>query len=330
MKISQKKLNYTVKDSSSQASDGTGHDAALPFYKTINLVRDWSAVNRRGYAQTDGTGTPHVFGVNIQAFGSTIAASGGGDTTADEGLSDDDVRNSTVTVRFYGVQNSWLMKQASRKAHKARERMFSDAKVKKSDRGAYSKMIRYCLASNGESLLGPVHSTTRTALTMGTWDNTQIIFPDDTDGAYLALSGSHASEESTAAFSTLSIPQLYLASRGTIDADTNLETSTTPHDNSVLQKMLDNYRGTNDEVRVLARGEQDNPPYDLTVISGDACKLVELGRLQFNPFTAGGSATYLEVPFGMLYMQVQILDHGDSDADLSLDMSIECAAIASM
>lgn len=330
MKISQKRLNYTVADATSQGGDGSGHDAALPFYKTFNLVRDWSAVNRRGLTQTDSEGTPHVFGVNIAAYGSVIAASGGGATTADEGLSDDDVRNSTVTVRFYGVANSWLMKQASRKAHKAREKMFRDAGVKKSDRGAYSKTIRYCLASNSESLMTPVHSSTRSSYTMGTWDNTQIIFPDDVGGAYLALSGQHASEESTDAFTQLSIAQMYLASRGTIDSDSNRESSTTPADNSVLAKMLANYRGSNDEVKVLARGEQDNPPYDTTVVNGDGVHLVELGRLQFNPFTSGGSATYIEVPFGMVYASFQILDHGDSDADMSLDLSMECTAIASM
>lgn len=331
IKISQKKLNYTVSDSAvTPSGDGTGHDAALNFYRSWNLVRDWSSVNRKGLTQTDSDGTPHVFGVNVAAYGSRVAVVGGGDTTADESLSDDDIRNALVTVRFYGVANTWVMKQAARKAHKAREKMFSDAKVKKSDRGAYSKTIRYCLASNGESLLTPVHSTTRAAYTMGTWDNTQIIFPEDLDGAYLALSGTHGSEESTAAFNTLSIPQLYLASRGTIDSDTNRESSTTPADNSVLQKMLDNYRGSNDEVRVLARGEQDNPPYDTTVVNGDDCKLVELGRLQFNPYTAGGSACYLEVPFGMMYASFQLLDHGDSDANMSLDMSVECTAIASM
>ena len=329
IKISQKKLNYTVTDSAvSQGGDGTGHDAALNFYRTWNLVRDWSSVNRRGLTQTDSDGTPHVFGVNVAAYGSRIG--GSGDTGADESLSGDDISGSLVTVRFYGVANTWVMKQAAKKAHRAREKMFSDAKVKKSDRGAYSKTIRYCLASNGEALLTPVHSTTRTGFTGGTWDNTQIIFPDDTTGAYLALSGSHSSEESTSAFTQLSIPQMYLASRGTIDSDTNRESSTTPADNSVLQKMLDSYRGTNDETRVLARGEQDNPPYDTTVVAGDDCKLVELGRLQFNPYTAGGSACYLEVPFGMLYASFQLLDHGDSDADMSLDMSVECTAIASM
>lgn len=328
MKISQKKLNYTVADSTSQGSDGSGHDAALPFYKTFNLVRDWSAVNRRGLTQTDGEGTPHVFGVNVAAYGSVIGHSSA--TGVDESLSDDDVSNALVTVRFYGVSNTWLMKQASRKAHKAREKMFRDAGVKKSDRGAYSKTIRYCLASNSEALMTPVHSTTRTAFTMGTWDNTQIIFPDDTNGAYLALSGQHGDEESTTTFTQLSIAQMYLSSRGTIDSDTNRESSTTPADNSVLAKMLANYRGSNDEVKVLARGEQDNPPYDLTVVNGDGVHLVELGRLQFNPYTAGGSATYIEVPFGMVYASFQILDAPDSDADMSLDVSMECTAIASM
>ena len=100
MKISQKRLNYTLADSTQQQGDGTGHDAALPFYKKFNLVRDWSSLNRRGLQQTDSDGTPYVFGVNVAAYGSTIDLSGSGATTPDEGLSDDDVRNSTVTVRF--------------------------------------------------------------------------------------------------------------------------------------------------------------------------------------------------------------------------------------
>lgn len=333
MKISQKQINYTLSDSAvSQAPDGTGHDAALHFYDKLHLVRDWSALNRQGLSQTDRKGNPYIFGVNVRAYGSAIAAAGGDPTTPDESLSDDNIANSLVTIRFYGVQNTWVYKQAARKLHKAREEMFAKAGVKKHQRGAYSGTVRYPLESEGEAYLSPVSTTGRTAISGGTWDHTQITFPDDSDGAYVCLAGSHSTEESNTSFARVYLPQLYLQSRGTINADTNVETSTTPAAESIIAKMMmgASHDGIADETRALARGEQDNPPYDLTAVGGDASDLVEIGRIQFNPYTAGGGSCFLEVPFGVMMTQTQILDHSDSDADISLDLSIECTAIAAM
>lgn len=322
MRIEQKKINYTLTD-----PVGSGDDAEDPFYNSLHLVRDWSALNRRGLAQTNSKGSPHVFGVRVTAYGSKIDK---GTSNPDESTSDDDVSNSLVTIRFYGAQNTWVYKRAAIKAHNAREKMFKDAGVTKKERGAYSHSIRYALTSSSESYMSPVSTTSRSDIAGGTWDHTQLIFPDDTGGAYLKLTGSHADEESTSAFTDLQLTQLYLASRPTINSDSNVESSTTPADNSVLEKMLTTYRGSNDEVRTLSRGEQDNPPYDLTVAGGDHSDLVELGRIQFNPYTAGGGSCFLEVPFGILYTQTQILDHSDDNADISLDLSVVCEGIATM
>nr|AGA18324.1 hypothetical protein [uncultured marine virus] len=331
MKISQKKLNYTLRDTQEQGGDGTGHDAALNFYDQYHLVRDWSALNRRGLTQTNSKGTPYVFGVNVSAYGSRIAADGGGATTPDESLSDDDIRSSLVTIRFYGVQNTWVYKQAAQKLHKAREKMFKDAGVKKSDRGSYSHTIRYPLEDQDEAYETPVSTTNRSTIAGGTWDHTQIVYQDDADGAYIALSGAHNTEESATTFDCLFLPQLYLQSRGTMPSDTNVETSTTPAAESILRKMMRTGTASfHDTATGLARGEQDNPPYDLTAVGGDASDLVELGRIQFNPYTAGGGHCFIEVPFGVLKTQTQILDHTDSDADISLDLTFECTAIASM
>lgn len=332
MKIEQKMLHYTLADSTSQGSDGSGHDAALPFYDQFHLVRDWSALNRRGLNQVGTGGSPHVFGVNVKATGSIIDKSAVDDTTVDEHLSDDAVAASAmVTIRFYAPQNTWVMKQAAKKVHRAREAMFKASGVKQKDRGAYSRFIRYCLESPTETYISPVTTTARSSIAGGTWDHTQIIFPDDSTGAYIALTGLHADEESNTSYTTVQLTQMYLASRGTIDSDTNRETSVTPAAESILAKMLKpNYSATADAIAVNARGEQDNPPYDLTVRGGDHSDLVEVGRIQFNPYTAGTGSCYIEVPFGIVKTQTQILDHSDSDADISLDLSFEAKAIATM
>ncbi len=328
MKVTQKKINYTVTD-----PVNSGNDASDPFYTKIHSVRDLAFLNRKNMHMTTKKGVPYLFGFNVMAYGSTIDMTS---TNPDDALSADNISNATVTMRFYAPINSWVHRNASVKTHVAREKMFRDALVSKSDRGAYSQTIRYCLEANDEDYLMPVSTTSRSAITGGTWDHTQLIYPGDSNGAYLKLTGTHNDEETTTTFTELSLPQLYFQSRVKIEDDSNETASGFPADTSILNKMLSgNYKDTIDEVTVLARDEQDNPPYSRGY--GDVTDLVEVGRLQFNPYTAGGAGCYIEIPFGVCKVQTQILDYSDSgsgvetdNADISVDLSMELVSITEM
>ena len=78
-----------------------------------------------------------------------------------------------------------------------------------------------------------------------------------------------------------------------------------------------------DEVIALAKTEQDNPPYDRTN-NGDWTDLVEVGRIQFNPYTGGMASTFIEVPFGVCRIQTQLLNHSSDNADWSVDLTAAC------
>jgi hypothetical protein len=77
-------------------------------------------------------------------------------------------------------------------------------------------------------------------------------------------------------------------------------------------------------VVTLAKGEHDNPPYDLADRANDLSGMVEVGRLNFNPSTGSISSTFIEVPGGIFKTQVYV-GNVISDADLnwSMDMQLD-------
>lgn len=326
-KIMQKRLNYTLKE------DGDGNtfdDAEDPMYHKLHLPRDLSATNRQNIEMTSSKGVPHIFGGTLTATLSAVNKDGLNSDVSGT-LDGDDMTRGLITVRILAPMANWVMRNGAVKTHAAREEMFEKALVDDASRGAYGKTIRYCLESQSESYLNPVHSTSRTPFTRGTWDHTQLVWEPDTDGAYLKLSGGHGTEETTTAFSNVCMPQLYLASRGAVPDDSNIEAADVLQ-HSILNKLFaPTTSEANDEVTVLSRGEQDNPPYDTSDLNlSDFNHLVEVGRLQFNASVGASASCYIEVPFGMCVLQTQILDHVDEDADLTLDLSYNLMKVGEM
>ena len=215
-------------------------------------------------------------------------------------------------LRLLGVGKNWVYREGSKKVVKAREQMYRSAGVKKSDRGAYDKHIRYCWATGSESYLSPLNGA-GSAFTGGSWEVSKLIFPDDTTGAHICLQGTHATEESNVSFTTLSLPQLYLSSRNQVRADSNNDVTDQPADSSVLMKLLSpNYMGSNDEVIDLARDNQDNPPYDLDQ-DGDACEARELGRIHIGQRSGIQSTMIVDIPFGICQFDVQAFNRKDTE-----------------
>ncbi len=251
----------------------------------LNIPKDLSLLNRRGYAMTTRKGVPLIFRCKVDLYATNYDGTG---TSAAVGS------DFVTTLRAQGCQNNWVMKNAAVKWHAAREQMFRDAGVKKSSRGAYSHEIRYGLDAYNDSWIVPVDGD-GAAFTGGTWDRSDFSNAHDNEWT-LKLVGTGDDEEADA-FSggtVLNMAHSYLLSRVNQQADTNLESEEGPAKFSVLQRMLSGdpsgaAHNTLDDVIAEARDAQDNPPYEVLDLSDsgdvdhDITEPVELGRCLVGP-----------------------------------------------
>ena len=330
---SQKKLLYYDTDEggvsndtwTSPASGGTGAGHT-------NLVKDLSLLNRYGLDHTTRDGTPLVYRVRVTLHGQTFAGAG----AAVSGFAGDD---SFTTIKVDGCQNTWVMKEAAKRFHKARELMFAEAGVTKASRGKYSHTLRYNYNGASDTWLTPIDGN-GAAFNGGTWDVSTLSY--GSDGSFqLGLVGSGDDEETNAFSGTyMSIGHGYLVSRNNMAADTNPQADETPAKYSVLNKMLagaglTQYEKSADVIDE-ARGEQDNPPYEVLDISDsgdvdhDVTEPVELGRL-----TVGGADGYvrsmvIDVPFGIMDVRLQHYSQADENEVFNPVWGVELLKISEM
>lgn len=341
-KVTQTQLNYKITN-----IDGAGATSDL-----LNGCKDLSALNRKHIEQTTRSGVPLVYRFAVSAYSGIIDMAGSGGAVGDQLLSatpdgftdaqdvdssaskdfemvSTSLKDNIVVIKFFGTLNNWVYRNAAVKTHAAREAMFKDAMVKKSQRGSYDHTIHYAWASHSESYLTPVHGTAVESvnnISGGSWENSQLVYPADVDGAVLCLTGAHTSEESAeGSRNYLVLPQLYLQSRhAEVPADSNVESATNAAKFSVLNKLLTpNYMGTMDEVTAFARDNQDNPPYDLTEVGGDWSTPVEIGRLQFNANVGHAAQTVIDCPFGFCLIRAQVMNaHERTDGNINAQVDL--------
>lgn len=330
---SQKKLLYYDTTESGVSNDtwttaqsggtGGGH---------TNLVKDLSLLNRYGLDHTTRDGTPLVYRVRVTLHGQTFAGAG----AAVSGFAGDD---SFTTIKVDGCQNTWVMKEAAKKFHKARELYFAEAGVAKNSRGKYSHTLRYNYNGASDTWLTPIDGN-GAAFNGGTWDVSTIGYGGD-ESFQLGLVGSGDDEESNQfTGSYMSIGHAYLVSRANMPADTNPQTSETPAKYSVLNKMLAGAGLINELQRDIAkesaRGEQDNPPYEVLDISDtgdvdhDVTEPVELGRM-----TVGGGDGFvrsmvIDVPFGIMDVRLQHYSQADENEVFDPVWGVELLKISEM
>ena len=270
----------------------------------LNLPKDLSILNRRGYASTTRKGVPLVYQCKVDFY--LHDEDGQGPSTA---LNAD----LQATLKIDGCQNNWVMRNAAVKAHAGREAMLKHAGVTKSMRGAYAHEIRYNYDSNDDTWLVPIDGD-GDALTGGTWDVTSLQFETDT-AIQLKIVGSAFNEDSALSGTVQNLGYTYLASRATVAADSNVEATSTPAEFSMLTQMLNPAFDTaDDNIRDVARGEQDNPPYDEFTAAdtgNDITEPVELGRAIAGFGNAYGS-TIVEIPFGLAKMRATVFDAADT------------------
>lgn len=291
---SQNKMTYQTGDVSydgySSIASG-GQSGGL-----LNLPKDLSILNRRGYASTTRKGVPLVFRTKLDFFLHDEDGAYGPPSVLD---------NLMVTLKVSGAPNNWVMKNAAVKWHAAREGQLRAAKITKRMRGAYAHEIRYNYDGNNQTFLNPIDGD-GDAFTGGTWDVTKFTTGAD-DDFELKIVGLGVNEATTGAATAFNIGHSYLASRATVPDDTNLEASTVPAEHSILREMILDSSGSRlgdsrtDDLIDDVQDNQDNPPYDLFVPSDtnhDITEPVELGRALSSTQAAVGSCI-VDIPFGL-------------------------------
>lgn len=294
----------------------------------VNIPKDLSILNRRGYDNTTRKGVPLMYRVAATVYPSGLDGSGYVTSVSS------DVRS---TVKFVGCQSNWVYRNAAVKWHAAREKMFRDAGVRKKDRGAYSHTIRYNYATQAESFAAPVDGN-GDAFTGGTWDTSDISWEGDQDFGLILVGNGDDQETNAFSGNILHIGHSYLLSRPNQLSDTNLEMEEGPAKFSVLNSLLspDSHAdtGIQDDVIEEARNAQDNPPYEVINlddsgdVQNDITESVELGRLVLLPQGSGASlpqTTVLDVPFGMMKVMMAHRDPDDNSGitdDLAFGLEV--------
>jgi hypothetical protein len=270
----------------------------------LNLPKDLSLLNRRGYASTTRKGVPLVYQCKVDLY--VHDELGNSPHTHADDSKNTLGTDAQVILKLAGCQNNWVMRNAAVKWHAARENMFTHAGIKKSDRGAYAHEIRYNYDGNADTWMVPIDAD-GAAFTGGTWDASELTYSGD-DGFSLKLVGQSDDEETDAfAGSVLQIGHSYLLSRSNQEADTNLQSSEGPAKFSVLKTMIGDPTSAvlkTEDMTENARNEQDNPPYEVLDISDsgdvnhDITEPVELGRAIAGMGNAYGSMI-VDIPFGL-------------------------------
>ena len=295
----------------------------------LNLPKDLSLLNRRGYASTTKKGVPLIYRCKVDYY-----------------LQDEDQNGVSAavgtdfasTLDVYGCQNNWVMRNAAVKFHAAREKMFRDVGVKKKSRGSYSHEIRYNYDASGDTWLVPIDGD-GDAFTGGTWDVSSLGYESD-PAFQMKLVGAGDDEEADAfTGSVIQIGHSYLVSRLNQQADTNLETEEGPAKFSVLNKMLAPMPApggaADDDVITSARDEQDNPPYEVLDISAsgdtghDITEPVLLGRCLASLGSGYGSAI-VDIPFGLAGMKASLHDAAGTSVTSSGSICVEVLDIYEM
>ncbi len=316
---SQSKMTYQT------GSIGTGLTAITSGSVSgdLNIPKDLSVLNRRGFASTDHKGVPFVYKCIVNYY-----------------LQDEDMNGISAavgsdfasTLDIYGCQNNWVFRNAAVKWHAARNKMFRSAGIPKSDRGAYSHEIRYNYNANDDTWLVPIDGD-GDAFAGGTWDVSTLAVSADTD-IQLKLVGSAFTEDSAASGTVQNMAYSYMMSRSAVPSDSNLESSLVPADHSLIRELLNPETSTDtaEEVDVIAEGEGDNPPYaelNASNVNHDLTEPVLLGRCVAGLGTSYGTAI-VDIPFGLAGMKASLHDAAGTSVTSSGLITVEVIDIYPM
>lgn len=292
-------------------------DATMASVGYLNIPKDLSILNRRGYASTTRKGVPLVYRCRVtyqlgDDLGRRGYATGDGSTAY--------AADMISTLKIVGCQNNWVMRNAAVKWHAARDAMWRQAGVKKSHLGAYAHEIRYAYDAQGQSWLSPIDGD-GAAFTGGTWDLTEINNGIDEDGFELKLVGTGLDEDSAQSPTVVNIGHSFLQSRRQPDPDTNEGADGTPSNHGLLNATLfdisdDGSASPKDDIVSNAKGQGDELPYEVfdgNTTDHDITESVELGRAVVS-IQRPTASVIVDIPFGLANLRASVdLDGTSTD-----------------
>ncbi len=284
----------------------------------LNVPKDLSLLNRRGYASTTRKGVPLIYRTRFTLYSMTRAGKrpalntdGAGNVSVDTDAETVPSADFTTLLRVTGCQDNWTMRNAAVKWHAARDSMWRQAGVKKSHLGAYAHEIRYSFDSASETFMTPTDGD-GADFAGGTWDLTEINNGIDEDGFGLRLTGQGSDEDSATTPSIVTIGHSYLQSRRQPDADSNEGASSTPSNHSLLNATLfdigdDGGNDPTDDIISNAKGQGDNLPYEVfdgATLNHDITEPVLLGQ-GVTSISTPVASFICDIPFGLAKIQAR-------------------------
>lgn len=246
-----------------------------------NLAQDLAATNARNEEITDREG--HLFGYWVKV---TL------------------ISTASDVLTLATVPNTWKVRNAFRKFHFARERMFRDAGVTKREMGKYGRTIRPYFSqdheTNGSQALrlfnvGTLasgdatggewtYSTLASSPTLTTSENLEDTDLPGVDHWTLTILGSHkieaTSSDGVKTWSSVSMVQAYNQDRMEEIPDATADSSIVSLNNPLAS--LETQTLTSGEITEIAQEQQyEEPPYDISD-AGDSTEAVSI----FVPTTA--------------------------------------------
>lgn len=267
----------------------------------LNLARDLSAVNRKGMHMTTAKGVPLIYHCRM-----TVVKPFGTDRV-----------NSVLNGVVYTAQHNYVVKNAAVQLHAAREAMFKNAGIKKSDRGRYDKTIRYGWDAAGDSYNFPSLFDGATVYTdRGEWDESIISIKDDAS-LVPTLFGDILDETNVVSADTFNLQNAYLNSRRKLDED-DLDAGDGAADYSVVRSLF-NVEDTQDAtIQTTADDNQDKPPYDQDGAAGTFTSKSISTPVSVGNYGAVKDVVDFDAPFGLA--EISWTKLSDATGNLSQDV----------
>lgn len=291
----------------------SGNQTSTSVTESLNLARDLSAVNRKGMHMTTAKGVPLVYHGRLTLYRNITG----------------DRLNSTTGAIIKTAQNNYVTRNAAVQLHAAREKMFSNAGIKKSDRGRYDKTIRYGWSAAGESYLLPSFTDGNSTFTdVGEWDDSIIAIDDDTS-LVPTLFGPVMDETAAVSGDTFNLMNAYLNSRRKLDVD-DLDAGDGAADHSIVRSMFNVEDATDDELQVIADDNQDQPPYDQDSAAGSFTSKASSQIALCGNLALVKDVIEFDAPFGLAELKVDKLADTAGTLDGDLVVQIEILGISEM
>jgi len=280
-----------------------------------NLPRDLSLVNRKGFDMTTTKGVPLVYHCRVTVYRPS--------------QDDTDVM---LGVGIAGAQSNWVTRNASVKTHFAREKMYQNAGVKKSERGRYDKTLRLNYDAASQTWMVPVLTDGSSTFTASgsDWDPSKIAIGEDAD-LIPTLFGAVVNEESSISAATFNIQNAYLASRRKVAIEDVSDTEDVGA-HSILRQMFVVDDADSDEIQAIAHSLGDEPPYDSDAVAGTFTSQTVLGLGQIGNLSSGQFTFDVDIPFGIFSMSIskQTLDNVNGAMESDPLIRIDVLGISEM